>query len=50
MGETHEAYCVKCRGKVKVKNHEHITLKNGCPALRGTCPSCGSQVFRIGKA
>ena len=50
MGETHEAYCVKCRKKVAVKNHEHVTLKNGRPALSGVCPSCNSRVFRIGKA
>jgi len=49
VGETHEAYCVKCRKKVVVKNHEHVTLKNNRPALRGVCTSCGSRVFRIGK-
>jgi len=30
-----QAYCMKCRKKVEV---------------RGECPSCGTKVFRIGKA
>lgn len=45
-----EAYCVKCRKKVEVANAEQITMKNGKPATRGTCPACGTKVFRIGKA
>ncbi|MFC2034246.1 DUF5679 domain-containing protein [Chloroflexota bacterium] len=49
MGERHGAYCLKCRTKVSPKNHEHITLKNGRPAVRGVCPTCGTKVFRIGQ-
>ena len=49
MGEQHEAYCFKCRAKVQVKNHEHVTLKNGRPGVRGVCPKCGTKVFRIGQ-
>jgi len=49
MGEQHGAYCFKCRSKVQVKNHEHVTLKNGKPAVRGICPVCGTKVFRIGQ-
>ena len=43
-----EAYCVKCKAKVEVKNPENITMKNGRPALKGTCPKCGTGVFKIG--
>ena len=43
-----EAYCVKCRKKVEVKNPEKVTLKNGKPATKGTCSNCGTKVFRIG--
>jgi len=25
-----------------------ITMKNGKPALQGTCPKCGTKVFKIG--
>lgn len=45
-----EAYCVKCRTKREIKNQQETTLKNGRPALKGTCPECGTNVFRIGKA
>lgn len=44
-----EAYCVKCKAKVEVKNPEQITMKNGKPATKGECPACGTKVFRIGK-
>jgi DNA-directed RNA polymerase subunit RPC12/RpoP len=44
-----QAYCMKCRKKVEVKNPQAVTLKNGRPATQGACPSCGTRVFRIGK-
>ncbi|MFC2008297.1 DUF5679 domain-containing protein [Chloroflexota bacterium] len=44
-----QAYCFKCRKKVDIKNPERVTLKNGRPATRGNCPSCGTKVFRIGE-
>ena len=43
-----EAYCVKCRKKVEIKDPEKVTLRNGKPATKGTCPNCGTKVFRIG--
>lgn len=43
-----EAYCVKCKAKREVKNAQNITMKNGKPALSGTCPVCGTKMFRIG--
>jgi DNA polymerase II large subunit len=43
-----EAYCVKDKRKVEVQNPQRITMKNGKPALQGTCPICGNKVFRIG--
>jgi hypothetical protein len=45
-----QAYCVKCRQKVEIKNPERTTLKNGKPATKGVCPGCGMKVFRIGKS
>jgi DNA-directed RNA polymerase subunit RPC12/RpoP len=44
-----QAYCMKCRKKVEVSNPKSVTLKNGRPATQGTCPVCGTKVFRIGK-
>jgi hypothetical protein len=43
-----EAYCVKCKAKREVKDAQHVTMKNGKPALKGTCPVCGTAVFKIG--
>lgn len=43
-----QAYCVKCRKKVEVKNPKQITMKNGRKATKGECPKCGTKVFRIG--
>ena len=45
-----EAYCVKCRSKREVSNPEQVTMKNGKPATKGTCPVCATNVFRIGAA
>ena len=45
-----QAYCFKDRMKVEIKNPKTVTLKNKRPAITGTCPKCGTKVFRIGKA
>ena len=44
-----EAYCFKCRTKREIRGPENVRLKNGRPATQGTCPVCGTKVFRIGK-
>ncbi len=43
------AYCMKCRTKVEIKYPTKVTMKNGKPATKGVCPTCGTKVFRIGK-
>ena len=43
------AYCVKCREKRDIKDPTEVKLKNGRPAVKGTCTKCGTNVFRIGK-
>ena len=45
-----EAYCVKCKAKREMSDPEEITMKNGKPATKGTCPTCSTKMFRIGKA
>ena len=45
-----EAYCFKCRSKKTIEGAQQVQLKNGRPATRGKCPTCGTTVFRIGKA
>ena len=45
-----QAYCMKCRTKREMKDAKAITMKNGKPATQGTCPVCGTKMFRIGKS
>jgi hypothetical protein len=42
-----QAFCVKCKKKVDVKNAEKVTMKNGRPALKGVCSVCGTGVYKI---
>ena len=41
------AYCTKCREKVVIQNGSEVMLKNGRPALKGKCGTCGTGVFRL---
>ncbi|MHB0913356.1 MAG: DUF5679 domain-containing protein [Armatimonadota bacterium] len=43
-----EAYCVKCKAKKEMKNPTQVTMKNNKPATKGTCPTCGTTMFKIG--
>ena len=43
-----EAYCVKCKTKVGIRNAQKVTMKNGKPATTGICPKCGTKLYRIG--
>jgi hypothetical protein len=42
------AYCVKCKTKREMRNPQNIVMKNGRKAMTGTCPVCGTKLFRIG--
>jgi len=44
-----EAYCVRCRIQVEIVNPEPVWTSRGQPGTRGTCPDCGSTVFRMGQ-
>lgn len=44
-----QGYCMKCKSKKEMSNPEQIAMKNGKPATKGVCPSCGTKMFRIGK-
>lgn len=43
-----EAYCVKCKAKKEMNDPKEIKMKNGRPATTGTCPDCGTKMFKIG--
>ena len=42
-----EAYCVKCKAKREMKDPQDVTMKNGRPAVKGTCPVCGTGMYKI---
>ncbi|MFH0852441.1 MAG: DUF5679 domain-containing protein [bacterium] len=46
-----EAYCVKCKAKREIKDPKEVPMKGkgGVErrAMTGTCPVCGTKMFRI---
>lgn len=42
-----EAYCVKCKGKVEMKDPQMTQTKRGTNMMKGKCPTCGTTVCRI---
>lgn len=45
MAET--GYCVKCKSKREMTKAEKVTMKNGRPAMKGTCSVCGTGMYKI---
>jgi len=45
MAET--GYCVKCKAKKEIQEANKVTMKNGRPAMKGICPTCGTTMFKI---
>ena len=48
MSDTPQAYCVKCREKRDMTESNPVYTKTGTPGTRGTCPVCGTTLFRMG--
>jgi DNA topoisomerase-1 len=44
-----EAYCVKCKAKREMGDLEPVFTAKAQPATRGTCPVCGTNMFRMGR-
>lgn len=44
-----QAYCVKCKTKRDIENPEATFTSTGTPATRGSCPVCGTGLFRMGR-
>ncbi len=44
-----EAYCMKEKAKKEMKDPVQDTMKNGRACVKGTCSSCGTKMFKIGK-
>ena len=43
------AYCFKCREKRPITNPVAVFNRRGSPATRGTCPECGTTLYRTGR-
>jgi DNA-directed RNA polymerase subunit RPC12/RpoP len=44
-----EAYCIRCKKKVAMKNEREALAKHGQKMKRGECPTCGYPVFHAEK-
>ena len=42
-----KAYCMKCKTERMVKDPHVVTTKNGRRAAQGTCPICGTKMFKF---
>ena len=42
-----QGYCVKCREKRDIADAEKVTMKNGRPAMKGKCSTCGTGMYKI---
>lgn len=46
-----EGYCVKCKEKREISDPKEVTMKGKGGkerlAVTGTCPKCGTKMFRI---
>jgi len=43
-----QAYCVKCKTKREIANPQPAFTSKGTPGVKGTCPVCGTTLFRMG--
>lgn len=44
-----QGYCFKCKSKQEMKDAHAVVMKNNKPATKGSCPVCGTVMFKIGK-
>ena len=42
-----DAYCVKCGKHTMTQNKHTIVMSNSSRALKGVCPTCESEVYKI---
>lgn len=44
-----EAYCMRCKKNVRLKNPKIISIKAKLINIRGKCPSCDGKIVRGGR-
>jgi hypothetical protein len=45
----YNGYCVKCKEKREMRDLEEVEMKNNRTAVKGTCPVCGTAIFKTVK-
>ncbi|MBI4438574.1 hypothetical protein HY640_01425 [Candidatus Woesearchaeota archaeon] len=46
-----EGRCMKCKKPMEMKDAKEVVMKNKMKAMQGSCPKCGTKMFKIvGKA
>ncbi len=46
MDKKSAGYCVICKANREIRNPRKIVMKNACPAVKGDCAVCGSEIFK----
>lgn len=46
MKKKYTAYCSSCKANREMLEAVKIVMKNGRPAVKGICPSCGAEIFK----
>ncbi len=44
-----EAYCFKCKARREMQEPRPVFTSNGAPATQGTCPVCGTKLYKMGR-
>ena len=44
-----DGWCMKCKKKQTIANAKPSKMANGRDCVKGTCPACGTNMFKIGK-
>jgi hypothetical protein len=42
-----DAYCLKCKEKIEVKDPEMTKTSRGLRMVKGTCPKCNGKVAKM---
>ena len=46
-GKMVQAYCVKCKESVEMKDGKESKTSRGTTMMKGKCPKCGTTVCRM---
>jgi len=46
-GQVIEAYCLREKKRVQMKDPKPVVTANGGSAVSGTCPSCGAALYKL---